>query len=288
MKSNASIALPLAVVLGALAGGLSSTTASAAHAWGPYHWAATSLPFSLPIGDSLTTADWKAHLATTIANWNSPTAFGASSTPINSVIVVGQAGKRCAMVAGTTQVCNGGYGNNGWLGLATINIVNGQHITQGSAKLNDSYFGTTKYNNPNQRLHVMCQEVAHTFGLGHQSENGSSLNTCMDYFSNTGVNATSSLSTTPNKHDFDQLNLIYSHADSSTTVASTPKLASRGVDISDDPSSWGQLMSQSANGRSSIYERFNADGSKTVTHVYWTEEAAARCGGPGCDHRFGD
>ena len=57
----------------------------------------------------------------------------------------------------------------------------------------------------------MCQEVAHTFGLDHQSEDGSSLNTCIDYFSNTGANAGSALSTKPNPHDFDELNTIYAH-----------------------------------------------------------------------------
>ena len=65
----------------------------------------------------------------------------------------------------------------------------------------------------------MCQEVAHTFGLDHQSEDGTSLNTCMDYFSNTGVNAGSTRITMPNAHDFDELGIIYQHVDSTTTVA---------------------------------------------------------------------
>lgn len=188
------------------------------------------------------------------------------------------------MVKGTTQVCNGKYGNNGWLGLATINIVNSVHITQGSAKMNDTYFNLAKYNNINEKQHVICQEIAHTFGLHHQSEDGTSLNTCMDYFSNTGANATSTLSTRPNAHDFDQLNIIYEHLDDTTTVAAVSSLASSGVDITNDPASWGQLVSQSAGGRSSIYERYNSDGSQTLTHVYWTIEAASDC--PSCDHRY--
>jgi len=85
--------------------------------------------------------------------------------------------------------------------------------------MNDTYFNTATYNNPNERQHVVCQEVAHTFGHDHQSTSGASLNTCMDYFSNTGVNAGSTASTTPNKHDFDELNIIYAHLDSTTTVA---------------------------------------------------------------------
>ena len=130
----------------------------------------------------------------------------------------------------------------------------------------------------------MCQEVAHTFGLDHQSTDGSSLNTCMDYFSNTGANAESTLSTKPNAHDFEELNIISAHLDSTSTVAAMTSLSAATSEVSDDPNSWGQLTRQSGNGRSSTYERFERDGSRTLTHVYWTQEAAANC--PSCDHRF--
>lgn len=260
------LALPLALV--------------ASHSWGGYHWARTSNPFTLKLGDNMS-SDWQPLLAQASSDWNS------GNTPVITAIVGGTSNRNCRMVAGTTQVCNGKYGNNGWLGLASINITGGVHITQGSAKMNDTYFSTATYNNPNERLHVVCQEVAHTFGLGHQSEDGSSQNSCMDYFSNTGANAGSTLSTKPNAHDFQQLNTIYAHLDNFTTLAamSTVKSSRADVDTSDDPSSWGVLVSQSASGRSSTYERGNADGSKTVTHVYWTLEAAAGdC--PSCDHRY--
>ena len=261
-----------------------STTALANHSWGGYHWARTTTQFTLKLGNNLTSADWKSHLSQTSSDWNS------GNGPVQTSIVAGSSTKRCSMVAGTTQVCNGTYGNNGWLGLASINLTGSVHITQGSAKMNDTYFNTTAYNNPNEREHVMCQEVAHTFGLAHQSEDGSSQNSCMDYFSNTGANAGSTLSTKPNLHDFDELKTIYNHLDSSSTVASFGTALSAAterddVDISDDPNSWGQLVRQSANGRSSEYERHNMNGSKTVTHVYWTIEAAARC--KSCDHRHG-
>ena len=269
-----------------------STAVHATHAWGGYHWARTANPVTLKLGNNLTTADWRGQLTATSSDWNSPGLVGAASTPVLTAIVAGTANKRCSMVAGMTQVCNGSYGNNGWLGLASINITGGVHITQGSAKMNDSYFNTATYNNPNERRHVMCQEVAHTFGLDHQSTNGSSQNSCMDYFSNTGANAGSTLSTRPNLHDFDQLNIIYAHLDSSTTIQSIAAEvaafghgpASAGRDISDDPQSWGQLVRQSANGRHSHYERENGDGSKNVTHVYWTLNVAASC--TSCDHRF--
>ena len=268
-----SLLTAVAVSIGLAAAGF-STFALAAHSWGGYHWARTTPQFTLKLGDNMKTAYWKSHLAQTSSDWNSG----------NSAVLT-------AFVAGTTQVCNGTYGNNGWLGLASINITGGTHITQGSAKMNDTYFNTATYNNPNERLHVVCQEVAHTFGLDHQSTDGSSQNSCMDYFSNTGANAGSTLSSKPNQHDFDELNLIYAHLDSTSTVqqlaaevaAMSQGPSSANRDISDDPQSWGQLVRQSASGRSSHYERENGDGSKNVTHVFWTLEAAARC--PSCDHR---
>lgn len=263
-----------------------TTVAHATHSWGGYHWARTTPQFTLKLGNNMTTADWRTHLGQTSSDWNS------GNSAVLTAIVAGTAGKRCSMITGTTQVCNGTYGSNGWLGLASINITGGTHITQGSAKMNDTYFNTATYNNPNEREHVVCQEVAHTFGLDHQSTDGSSQNSCMDYFSNTGANATSTLSTKPNQHDFDELNLIYAHLDSTTTVAMIAAQvaafsqgpAAAGRDISDDPQSWGQLVRQSSNGRSSHYERENGDGSRNATHVYWTLEVAERC--VSCDHRF--
>jgi len=247
----------------------------ASHSWGGYHWARTSNPFTLKVGNNVTSA-WTTHFNTALADWS-------NSSVMNLTAIAGTGGRNCKMVAGTVQVCNRTCGNNGWLGLASINITGGTHITQGSAKMNDTYFNTATYNNPNEKLHVMCQEIGHTFGLGHTSEDGSSQNTCMDYFSNTGANAGSTLSTHPNSHDYAQLESIYAHLDSSTTLAASAN-QSAGADTSNDPNSWGQLMSQSKNGRSSTYERGNSDGSKTVTHVFWTLEAAERC--PQCDHRY--
>ncbi|MEO8019585.1 MAG: hypothetical protein ABI769_17380 [Pseudomonadota bacterium] len=253
----------------------------ATHSWGGYHWARTTPQFTLKLGDNLTSSDWKSHLAQTSRDWNS------GNSPVLTAVAAGASNRRCSMVAGTTQVCNGKYGNNGWLGLASINITGGTHITQGSAKMNDTYFNTAAYNNTNEREHVMCQEVAHTYGLDHQSEDGSSLNTCMDYFSNTGANAGSSVSTKPNAHDFQELSIIYQHLDSTSTVAAMSAMtaSSSEADVDHDrPETWGTLVRQGHHGRSSLYERSNRDGSRTVTHVFWTVEATEECAD--CDHRF--
>jgi hypothetical protein len=272
---------PFAIYAAVVLGATLSATALATHSWAGYHWARTTAQFTLKLGDNLT-SEWDPVLAAASRDWNSPELFGAISTPILTAVVAGGSNKRCSMVPGTTQVCNGKYGNNGWLGLASI-YINGQHITQGSAKMNDTYFLTAKYNTPNEKRHVMCQEVAHTFGLDHQSTDGSSLNTCMDYFSNTGANAGSTLSISPNKHDFEELNTIYAHLDSTTTVAAMPASSPMHSDVTEEPVSWGYLMRQSADGRSSVYEKYHHEGARTLTHVYWTEETASAC--PSCDHR---
>jgi hypothetical protein len=110
------------------------------------------------------------------------------------------------MVNGQIRVCNASYGQNGWLGLATIYLDGNGHITKGTAKMNDSY-GWYFSDLPSERNHVMCQEIGHLYGLGHTSENGSSQGTCMDY-------STSLSSQWPNQHDYDQLATIYAHTDS--------------------------------------------------------------------------
>jgi hypothetical protein len=249
MKRVAAIA---AVAAGAL--GLSAAPAAANHAWADYHWARTSNPFTVKLGNNLSTAWPTSILATASSDWSKSSVTDPTlSSVLRTSIVPGQTTKRCRATAGQDEICNGAYGFNGWLGLASI-WVSSSHITQGTVKLNDSYFNTTTYNNDNEKLHVMCQEVGHTFGLDHQSTDGSSLNTCMDYFSNTGANASSTLSTHPNQHDYDELGIIYSHLDSSTTIAaSTTTAGARGLRrVRDD-----------------LYVEDLGNGNKRFVFVFW-------------------
>ncbi len=265
MRKRLALTLATAVV-GSLA--LVAPPAQASHSWGGYHWARTTTTFTLNVGANLTTADWVGQLSQAQADWN------ALATPLGLASVAGTSNKRCSATAGTVQVCNGRYGRNGWLGLASINITGGTHITQGTAKMNDTYFDTSTYNNPNERLHVMCQEVGHTFGLDHQSTDGLSQNTCMDYFSNTGANAGSTLSTKPNAHDAEELGIIYGHTDSTTTLAASSG-RSAGRDVGDDAATWGTEIERGTHGEFSIFERDFGGGEKVITHVTWALDAPA-------------
>jgi hypothetical protein len=251
---------------------VAASSLRADHSWGNYHWARTANPFNLRVVDS-NTADWQSMYNSALSDWS-------QSTVLNLLNEQGdessRARKRCVMISGKVHSCNASYGFNGWLGLASINI-SGSHITQGSAKMNDSYFGSGSYSSTNRR-HVMCQEIGHTFGLDHQDESGADLNTCMDY-----SNALDNPS--PNSHDYQQLQTIYSHLDSSTTVASLVAASNpQDYDDPDAPHKWGQLVRQSANGRASVYEFVYWNGMKKLTHVFWTQEAADRCNA--CDHRY--
>src|SRR5215510_871384 len=186
---------------------------SANHSWNGYHWARTSNPFTLKVGDNVNST-WDPILNTTISDWS-------QSTVLDLTIVAGGSRPRnCRPTSGRVEVCNASYGNTGWLGVAQIWITGGTHITQGTVKNNDYYFGSSsyQYNNTAEMQHVICQEIGHTFGLDHQDESGISLNTCMDYYHNTSASDTQS--THPNAHDYQQLSTIYSHLDSSTTIGS--------------------------------------------------------------------
>lgn len=232
---------------------------SASHSWGNYHWARTANPFTLKVGDNLT-SNWDPYLVETRNDWS-------ASTVLDLAIVSGGGGRNCRPTAGRIEVCNRKYGNNGWLGLAQI-WISGNHITQGLAKMNDTYFNSTSYNTPAWRRLVMCQEVAHGFGLDHQDEafNNANLGSCMDYTADPDGPPSNEH---PNAHDFEQLLSIYSHLDSTTTLNATLQ-SHAPFDASDNPSQWGRLVKD--NGNVGLYVKELASGQKLFTHVFWAHE----------------
>jgi hypothetical protein len=223
----------------AIVAGASASAALANHSWGGYHWARTSNPFTVKLGNNVSGL-WGGMLQTASSDWSKSTVLDAS------VVAGGTRPKPCKATAGRVEVCSASYGNTGWLGVAQIWITGGTHITQGTVKNNDYYFGssTYRYNNTAEMQHVICQEVGHTFGLDHQSETGASLNTCMDYYHNTSASDTKS--THPNQHDYDELGIIYNHRDSFTTIGATSKVVPAGQ-VGES-----RFVTQLSNGRTQI------------------------------------
>jgi len=190
----------------------------------------------------------------------------------------GTSPKSCRPTRGRIEVCNTKYGNTGWLGIAQI-WASGSHITQAVAKMNDTYFNTPSYNTPAWRQLVMCQEIAHDFGLDHQDENfnNANLGTCMDYTSDPdGGGAFGPLSNEhPNAHDFQQLETIYAHLDSTTTISSSTAgqnapPAMGEIDF-EGPGQWGRKLRSTNGGRTELYELDFGGGHKVVTFVIWAD-----------------
>jgi len=254
MNNMKKILLSLVVLLVGSIGAV----AYANHSWGGYHWARTANPFNLKLGDNVS-ALWDSYLATTAADWS-------LSNILDMNIVPGSSNpKNCRAVSGRVEVCNNKYGNNGWLGIASV-WASGTHIVQGTVKVNDTYFNTAKYNTPAWKNLVMCQEVGHTIGLDHQDENftNPNLDTCMDYSNDPFSNQH------PNQHDYDMLDTIYAHLDTTTTASQTKASANQEIDHQ-DRSTWGKVIRISSDKRASLYERDFGHGQKAFTFVISAE-----------------
>lgn len=192
-----------------LATGVFAGTSSADHSWGGYHWARKASSFTLLTVDSMT-SEWDSELGDANGRWSQS---GVLDLQIGGADDAIKTRKRCSAVTGQMRVCNAAYGENGWLGLASIYIDSNSHIVKGTAKMNDSY--ASYWTIPGEKNHVICQEIGHVLGLAHTSEDGSSQQTCMDYSSDIG-------SQWPNAHDYAQLVTIYGgHTDSYDSYSAT-------------------------------------------------------------------
>ena len=243
--------------------------ASADHSWGSYHWAKSTATLQVDLGDNLLKSratDWPAIFkgssptgANVVYNWTNlhlfPLGTGNGFADVLDTPAVTGANltsqKRCKPKSGRVEVCNARYGYNGWLGVAQIWVSDG-HITQGTAKVNDSYLDSSRYTTV-AKQHVLCQEVGHTFGLDHTSEDGSDDQTCMDYadaFDNPHTN----------EHDNEQINAIYAHAHASSATGSTSSASGKG---------------KVRRLRKDLYVESFPNGVKRFTFVTWTDPGAA-------------
>ncbi|NQW22210.1 MAG: hypothetical protein HQ475_02060 [SAR202 cluster bacterium] len=279
------IRFPLALLVLAVVALSLPLMASADHSWGNYHWDIStneSIDSPLQIGDQLNGV-WDSSLIATSADWND-----LGNDPVRTVLFNGiAAGSNtdCSPIIGRVEACNSEYGENGWLGLAQIWVYRGKdgHIAQALVKVNDTYFNTPTYNTPAWRDFVMCQEVGHTFGLGHQDEtfDTANLGTCMDYTNDPdGTENGQASNLHPNQHDFDVLYQKYGHLNGvsdgkgggGTNKPGGGNGGGKGKPAQvpgDDISQWGKAISTDGNGRPNEFELTLRNGDKMITHVLW-------------------
>jgi len=230
---------------------VAAAPAGAGHSWNGYHWAGTGagdkgLPVQVTLASHVDPlSPWSGILGMVGTDWN-------VSAELESTLVPGLFDPAAcelpttapAAADYTVDVCNGEYGENGWLGLAQIWVAPDGHILTGSAKVNDTYFNQDAYNDDNARRHVLCQEVGHDWGLDHV--HGPKAASCMnDMF---GLFSPSFVS--PNQHDYDQLAAIYCH------LGDSPCGRAKG----------GGGKGKS-NSKSQVVERHQANGARLVTFI---------------------
>jgi hypothetical protein len=269
------------------------------HTWGNYHWAAKDIK----IGNNLSGVwnngvfpEQRGYLAETVKDWNDP-AYGTRLGELGErwptpVITLGVAqgsasrAKTCKPVAGRIEVCNYTYGKNKWLGITQI-WTSGDHITQATSKLNDTYYADPRsgYSTVAERLSVICHELAHGFGLDHWDEDHDNVNTgsCMDYSNHAaggqingrGFNYGPS-DEHPHYLDFQDLEWLYgsyhSSEQSSTSSSSIGAATTAEAEVADDPSEWGEVIKRDDKGRPHLYRKNLGEGKKLFTFVTHADE----------------
>lgn len=189
------------------------------HAWGTYHWASDDL--TPTVSDRTRNAALTGATALDVAHWAS------LGTPIQPSM----SARRQAPVTVVE-----GFSND-WLGLAQIWIEDG-HIVKGKVSLNTTFLLGDPRFMPEATAHVLCQEMGHIWGLGH---NRNDLDTCMNDCA-TAVTEADWLAclnhpdgVNTNAHDVEQLLLAYDGHDDGSTGGTDPRTGGGGPDCDERP-----------------------------------------------------
>lgn len=178
--------------------------ASAKHSWDGFHWSRAVNPAQLQLVDSLT-GEWDSYLGPVVSDWDRSSVLALATEAGGDSLVDRTA---CLPMQGKIHVCNAMYPDPTWLGLATV-YLQGGHVAMATAQVNDTWFNTDLYNDPNAKRHVLCQEIGHTFGLDHQYDEPSCMDDINGLFDASYVGA--------GAHDLQQLDSIYAHLDGTPT-----------------------------------------------------------------------
>jgi len=178
-----------------------------------FHWARKPSQFTVQAVSNVDGV-WNKLLDDAIDDWN-------KSDTVTIKEKSGSHGRSqdCSPSKGKIEVCNWNYGTqDGWLGLTRLFFDNaGNHVEAATVQMNDSFFNQKNgdYNNNNARLHTICHEMGHAIGLDHADSNS-----CLNHDPDPDALASH---IHPTNKDYNQLEKIYKHKDSSTTLAGKQK-----------------------------------------------------------------
>lgn len=289
MKFATRIGLAACVALGAV------VPASANHSWNGYHWAKSGSTVPLTINWAVN-GTWKPFFDAAMVDWKKSSVLSLTAPSTKSAADP----QKCNPIAGQVLVCNYPYGKRGWLGIASIWLSNG-HISQGTTKLNDSYWGSRSSYGDDLRMLVTCQEIGHNFGLAHQDETFNNVNkgSCMDYTNAASGGIVNGFNygpsnEHPNQHDYDMLVSIYNHTESASSAQTSTNFGIREVGrpaaagsgslpkegSGDTAAEWGEATHHDGKGRPDQFVRRLADGTTMITHVLWAPDAKGTEAGP--------
>jgi hypothetical protein len=182
--------------------------------------------------------------------------------------------RACSQVSGVMKVCNGNYGQAGWLGINELMIITDSNVIVSSvAKMNEYYLLNADFT---ERRYTMCHEIGHGFGLPHTDENfmNQDLGNCLDYTMNHQNNIL------PGQVNFDKLVDLYGRAGAAIfRVAETVQLSAQEratyeeviqdlmFEIADGYSTSSSSENSKRESRGDRYERNLGNGYTLVVNV---------------------
>jgi hypothetical protein len=255
----------------------------ASHGWSNYHWRRTSAAIKLIPVRRYHSTPWVARYNTAMTDWRK-----AAMTKIKPYTALATGARNpCPLANGQVSSCDGSYGNTGWLGLASI-AISGGHIALGRSLVNNTYFNTPAYNTVAWRQAVICQEIGHTFGLGHVNVvfNNRNTGSCMDYTNDPDGGPGGAVNDDPNNmhpnaHDYALINTRHTH------IGSILPGFSPEQELVDMPralqaynptvlAQFGKLVWSGNGGRTERYEVEFANGWKVANWVIWANSHDGR------------
>lgn len=176
--------------------------------------------------------EWYTYFDVAVSDWDngSPDALTLSSEVANAP------DPDCAMIEGVLKMCNGDYGNTGWMGINEV-LKFQDEIAGSTGKMNDYFFKSSSFGDHAKRQYTMCHEMGHGFGLPHTDTTMWNRNTgnCLDYTNRPKKNMR------PGQINYDRLAKVYGTV--GNTTASGSNTASTGSSSSNNANSGSNNIS---------------------------------------------